>query len=193
MKTVILGFGMLLIASAASAQTTTGSQAQNNVNVTALAGGGGSGGSTDVHYSGHEYSTPNVGGSYFAGANNCLVGVGAGASGGPFGFSLNWGRDSAACERRMDAGAFFSMAGATHDPRLIEAALNRMCDGDDNKGALQAAGYTCPADRPRVIAATAVAAPPPVTAQPASTPLLATRPSYCSSYGRGAVPPAACR
>ena len=193
MKIAILGFGILLVASAASAQTTMGSQAQNNVNVTALAGGGGGGGSTDVHYSGHEYSTPNVGGSYFAGANNCLVGVGAGASGGPFGFSLNWGRDSAACERRMDAGAFFSMAGATHDPRLIEAALNRMCDGDDNKGALQAAGYVCPIDRPRVVVAAAVAAPP---ASPAPTPsasAAATRPAYCAAYGRGAVPPDACR
>ena len=59
---------------------------------------------SNVHYSGtsSQYTTPSVQGSYFAGANPCLVGVGAGGAGGPVGLSFTFGKNDEGCTRRSE-------------------------------------------------------------------------------------------
>ncbi len=70
---------MFLLPTTAVAQTVEGTaQAANNVTVVADAGRYAPA-DTSVKYSGHTYTTPSVGGSYFGGANPCLVGTGGGA------------------------------------------------------------------------------------------------------------------
>jgi hypothetical protein len=107
--------------------------------------GSGSGGdpsstTTNVHYSGGQYSTPSVQGSYFAGANPCLIGVGASGAGGPVGLSFTFGRNDEGCQRRSDAAAWHALG---HD----DVAIARMCQDDDNRAAFEAGGMVCPQDR----------------------------------------------
>ena len=162
---------LALSTAVASAQATTGTAAANNtvvVNATTGFGtgsGSGSGSGTDgsggtsstqrVIYSGHEYSTPSVQGSYFAGANPCLIGVGASGAGGPVGLSFTFGRNDEGCNRRSDAAAWHALG---HD----DVAMARMCQDEDNEKAFQALGYTCPQNRSKV----ATVVPPPVVNQP---------------------------
>jgi len=126
---------------------TTDSSAANNVNVTAVSQG--NVGESDIHYSGHTWTTPGVAGSYFGGTNPCLIGTGGGAAGGPIGFSLNFGRSDRDCTRRSDAAAWHALG-------LDGVAIARMCQDKDpkypvNADAFYAAtGYVCPgADRQR--------------------------------------------
>lgn len=170
-------------AGAASAQTgttgTTGTAAATNaVTVNAYTGmgngtttdGTGSGsGSTpttnNVRYSGHEWTTPSVQGSYFAGANPCLIGIGGSAAGGPIGLSFTFGRSDEGCQRRSDAAAWHALG---HD----DVAMARMCQDDDNRNAFEAIGYLCPQNRPKG-AQVAMLTPPvaPPAAGPASQPM----------------------
>ena len=84
------------------------------------------------------YTTPSVPqAAYFAGANPCLVGVGAGASGGPVGLSFAIGRSDEGCQRRSDAGAWHSLG-------FDDIAIARMCQDDENRSALEATGRKCP-------------------------------------------------
>jgi hypothetical protein len=163
------------LAGAASAQTTgtTGTaNASNSVTVNAYTGTGngttgtdgtsgtsgtgttGSAGSTttNVHYSGHEWSTPSVQGSYFAGANPCLVGIGGSGAGGPIGLSFTFGRSDDGCQRRSDAAAWHALG---HD----EVAVARMCQDDDNRTAFEAVGYVCPQTRVKLAAAAVITSP----------------------------------
>lgn len=144
MKSSILAIAALaMMASPVMAQTAdpsgtsaTGSaQAANNVSVVA-----GSFGPSDakVKYSGHTWTTPNVQGGYFAGANGCLVGKSAGIAGGPIGLSFGSGKNDEDCNRRNDAGAWFTMG-------LPAVAVARMCDDEANANAFFAAThYACP-------------------------------------------------
>lgn len=118
-----------------------GSTAQNEVNVVAITGAQGS---SKITNDGHVWSTPTVLGSSFGGANPCLVGSGAGAAGGPVGFSINIGRSDEACTRRNDAAAFHAMG-------MDNVAIARMCQDRDNADAFfSATGYACPGtDRKR--------------------------------------------
>ena len=86
--------------------------------------------------SGTLYTTPSVPQSaYFAGANPCLVGVGAGGSGGPIGLSIAFGRNDDACQRRSDAAAWHALG-------MDDVAVARMLQDDDNLKAFYAAGRT---------------------------------------------------
>lgn len=129
----------------AGANSTTGtSQASNVVNVQAITGP-----QTnvpqrqEVEYSGHTYTTPAVGGSYFAGANPCLVGTGAGAAGGPVGFNINIGRNDKDCTRRSDAAAWYALG-------LPAVAVARLCQDTDKSSPVNAdaffasTGFACP-------------------------------------------------
>lgn len=156
MKIIIAAAALLLMAGQAGAQTqgggaetgggstTTGTnsasgsaQAANTVNVIADAGRYAPA-DTSIRQSGHIYSTPNVGGSYFAGANPCLVGTGVGAAGGPIGFSINAGKNDEGCTRRSDAAAWHALG-------LDQIAIARMCQDQQNADAFFAAtGYACP-------------------------------------------------
>lgn len=127
------------------ANSTSGtSQATNVVNVQAVTGP-----QTnvpqkqDVNYSGHTYTTPAVGGSYFAGANPCLVGTGAGAAGGPLGFNINIGHNDKDCTRRSDAAAWYALG-------LPAVAVTRLCQDMDKRNPMNAdaffsaTGFACP-------------------------------------------------
>jgi len=112
-------------------------QAANNVTVVADAGRYAPA-DTSVKYSGHTYTTPSVGGSYFGGANPCLVGTGGGAAGGPVGFSLNIGRSDEGCNRRSDAAAWHALG-------FSNVAIARMCqDQKDADAFFSATGMACP-------------------------------------------------
>ena len=185
-------------ASAQTADPTTGtSSATTNVVVNANTGpgsssGGGADGSsgssgrnttvTDVRYSGHEWTTPSVQGSYFAGANPCLIGVGGSGAGGPIGLSFTFGRSDAGCQRRSDAAAWHALG---HD----DVAIARMCQDADNHAAFEAVGYTCPQPRPKVLVEAANAPvtvstqpPPTPVAFPAAAPAVTrTRPQWCDT------------
>lgn len=181
-------------AGAASAQTgTTGTAAATNaVTVNAYTGMGngttgdsaGSGSTpttANIRYSGHEWTTPSVQGSYFAGANPCLIGIGGSAAGGPIGLSFTFGRSDEGGQRRSDAAAWHALG---HD----DVAVARMCQDDDNKAAFEAIGFLCPQGRPKgaqvaMLAPPAVppasgAAPQPLTYAPVlPNPSIAAQPS----------------
>lgn len=113
----------------------TDATAANSVNVTAIAS---QPGSSHIDYSGHTWTTPNVGGSYFGGTNQCLVGTGVGAAGGPIAISINKGKSDESCVRRSDASAWYSMG-------LTNVAIARMCQDVENADAFfSATGYACP-------------------------------------------------
>ncbi len=149
MRSFILGLCALLFSVHAHAQDTnnatgTGTaQAANSVTVVADAGRYAPA-DTSVKYSGHTYTTPVVGGSYFAGANPCLVGTGIGAAGGPIGFNINVGKSDAGCTRRSDAAAWHALG-------YDNIAISRMCQDVLNADAFFAStGFACPgADRKR--------------------------------------------
>ncbi len=132
---------------AAGANSTTGtSQASNTVVVNAITGPNSTTNvpqKQDVNYSGHTYTTPAVGGSYFAGANPCLVGTGAGAAGGPIGFNINVGRSDKDCTRRSDAAAWYALG-------LPAVAVTRLCQDMDKRNPMNAdaffsaTGFACP-------------------------------------------------
>ena len=194
------------------AQSTAGntgmSTASNAVTVNAYTGMGngtsstGTGGgdpTTNIHYSGHQWSTPAVQGSYFAGANPCLIGVGASGASGPIGLSFTFGRSDAGCQRRSDAAAWHALG---HD----DVAIARMCQDDDNRQAFESLGMLCPQNRARLVPAAAVAptAPPPAAiaatapvqfapapaAVPQPRPMLvasrSTAPDWCTAVTGGA-------
>lgn len=127
--------------------TTNGtSQASNTVVVNAVTGPNSTTNvpqKQDVTYSGHTYTTPAVGGSYFAGANPCLVGTGAGAAGGPIGFNINVGRNDKDCTRRSDAAAWYALG-------LPAVAVARLCQDTDKSNPSNAdaffasTGFACP-------------------------------------------------
>jgi hypothetical protein len=109
--------------------------------------------------SGTLYTTPSVPqAAYFAGANPCLVGVGAGGAGGPIGLSFAYGKSDEACQRRSDAGAWHSLG-------YDDIAFARMCEDDDNRKAVEMTGRHCP--NGVAIVTPASAPPPPTTLQPA--------------------------
>lgn len=114
-------------------------QAANTVNVVADAGRYAPADTTArVTQDGHVYSTPSVSGSYFAGANPCLVGTGIGGAGGPVGFNINVGRSDEGCTRRSDAAAWHALG-------LDQIAIARMCQDQKNADAFFAAtGLACP-------------------------------------------------
>lgn len=127
---------------AAPASTATGNaQAANNVQVgidtiSYLPA------DSTVKHSGHTYSTPVVAGSYFAGANPCLVGTGVGAAGGPVGFNINLGKSDKGCQRRADAGAWHALG-------FTNVAIARMCEDQKNADAWFAnTGEVCPGADP---------------------------------------------
>lgn len=112
-------------------------QAANNVTVVADAGRYAPA-DTSVRYSGHTYTTPNVQGSYFAGANGCLVGKGGGVAGGPIGLSFSSGTNDEGCDRRNDAAAWYTLG-------FKNVAVARLCEGTKNADAFfSATGYACP-------------------------------------------------
>jgi hypothetical protein len=110
--------------------------------------------------SGTLYSTPSVPqAAYFAGANPCLVGVGAGGSGGPVGLSFAMGRSDESCQRRSDAGAWHSLG-------FDDIAFARMCEDLDNQRAVEATGRHCPHGSPMVSPASSTPAPATTPLQP---------------------------
>ena len=90
------------------------------------------------------WTTPSVQGSFFSGANPCLIGTGGGAAGGPVGFSLNFGKNDKGCQRRSDAAAWHAMG-------FDSVAIARMCQDLASADAFYAAiGEVCPgADQKR--------------------------------------------
>lgn len=103
-------------------------------------------------YSGHDWTTPSVQGSYFGGTNPCLIGTGGGAAGGPIAFNLNIGHNDEGCNRRSDAAAWHAMG-------FDNVAVARMCQDSRSADAFFAAtGTVCPgADRTRYAQGSAVA------------------------------------
>ena len=195
--------GFAGVASAQTTGTTGTASASNAVTVNAYTGtGNGStgtagtsgtsgssdpsgGGTTNIKYSGHEYSTPSVQGSYFAGANPCLVGVGASGAGGPIGLSFTFGRNDEGCQRRSDAAAWHALG---HD----DVAVARMCQDDDNRQAFESLGMVCPQDRPKTTTVAMVApvapmlaaappAPAPAPVQVAALPPTPRHPDWCDT------------
>lgn len=143
MRTVLIAIAAAALSGApAYAQdAAAGSTASNTVNVLAVTGDTGS---SHVRSSGHIYSTPNVMGSSIIGSNNCLVGTGIGAAGGPIGLNISIGRSDKSCVRRMDAAALNALG-------LRVAAIARMCQDEANADAVFAeTGKACPGtDRSR--------------------------------------------
>lgn len=90
------------------------------------------------------WSTPSVQGSFFSGANPCLIGTGGGAAGGPVGFSINVGKNDEGCTRRSDAAAWHALG-------FDNVAVARLCQDLAGADAFYAAtGEVCPgADRKR--------------------------------------------
>jgi hypothetical protein len=147
MRKLLILAALMLAPSAALAQTTPAptsdtsvqgsAQAANNVTVVADAGRYAPA-DTSVKYSGHTYTTPAVAGSYFGGANPCLVGTGGGAAGGPVGFSLNIGKSDKGCTRRSDAAAWHALG-------YDNVAVARMCQDLESADAFfSATGMACP-------------------------------------------------
>jgi hypothetical protein len=193
----LIGFaGMASAQTVSSAGTNGTSSATNSVTVNAYTGTGngtptatqaglagtgagtGSTGSGDptINYSGHTWTTPSVQGSYFAGANPCLIGIGGGAAGGPIGFSFNLGRSDQGCQRRSDAAAWHALG---HD----DVAVARMCQDDDNRIAYESVGFICPQNKPKankvsMVIAQAPAEPPILTPP---TPPAPPHPSWCDT------------
>ncbi len=133
---------LLAVSGMAAAQTTgttTGtSTASNNVNVVAVSNPNPASSDSRVTYDGHTYTTPSVQGGYFAGANPCLVGVGAGGAGGPIGFNLTLGRSDQGCTRRSDAAAWHALG-------YDDIAIARMCQDQANADAFfSSTGRACP-------------------------------------------------
>ncbi len=96
----------------------------------------------EVSYDGHTWTTPSAQGSYFGGANPCLVGTGGGAAGGPIAFSINVGRSDEGCQRRSDAAAWHAMG-------FDNVAIARMCQDLKSADAFFAAtGQLCPGALP---------------------------------------------
>lgn len=138
--TLIAAVAAVLAQPALAQSTTTGADANaaNTVNVIAVAGQQNNPAETSVNYSGHTYTTPSVGGSYFGGTNPCLVGTGVGGAGGPIGFSLNLGKSDEGCTRRSDAAAWHAMG-------FDNIAVTRMCQDIKNADAFFATtGKACP-------------------------------------------------
>ncbi|MEE8609564.1 MAG: hypothetical protein V3V60_16560 [Sphingomonas aquatilis] len=114
-------------------------QSSNTVNVMAITGP-----QTDVPtrqevvYGGHTWTTPSAQGSYFGGANPCLIGSGGGAAGGPIAFNINVGKSDEGCQRRSDAAAWHAMG-------FDNVAVARMCQDIKSADAFFAAtGEVCP-------------------------------------------------
>jgi hypothetical protein len=122
----------------AQSSTTTGdaaAQSNSNVSVVAITGPQGN---SDINYSGHTWTTPNVNGGYMGGTNPCLVGTSVGAAGGPIGFNLNLGKNDEGCNRRSDAAAWHGMG-------FDNIAVSRMCQDQKNADAFFAStGMACP-------------------------------------------------
>lgn len=96
----------------------------------------------EVVYDGHTWTTPSAQGSYFGGANPCLIGTGGGAAGGPIAFNLNIGRSDEGCQRRSDAAAWHAMG-------FDNVAIARMCQDVKSADAFFAAtGQACPGAAP---------------------------------------------
>jgi hypothetical protein len=117
---------------------------------------------TSSHVSGSVYGTPSVPqAAYFAGTNPCLVGVGAGGSGGPIGLSIAFGHNDPGCTRRSDAAAWHALG-------MDDVAVARMLQDDDNAAAYKAAG--------RGVTPVAVVTPAPVVeAAPAPVKVVSSR------------------
>jgi hypothetical protein len=144
---IMVASALLVVPTAAMAQSadpSTGSttasgsaQAANNVTVVADAGRYAPADSS-VHYSGHTWTTPGVGGSYFGGANPCLVGNGGGAAAGPIGISLNFGKNDKGCTRRSNAAAWHALG-------MDNVAVAQLCQDVASADAFFAAtGMACP-------------------------------------------------
>lgn len=96
----------------------------------------------EVVYDGHTWTTPSAQGSYFGGANPCLVGTGGGAAGGPIAFNINVGRNDEGCQRRSDAAAWHAMG-------FDNVAIARMCQDQKSADAFfSATGQACPGAAP---------------------------------------------
>lgn len=136
---------LMVSATAAHAQQNTSDTATTNsaVTVEAITGPVSEAPAHEtVTYSGHEWTTPSVQGSYFAGANPCLIGTGGGIAGGPIGINLNFGRSDEGCTRRSDAAAWHAMG-------FDNVAVARMCQDRKSADAFFAAtGTTCPGADP---------------------------------------------
>lgn len=92
----------------------------------------------EIVYDGHTWTTPSAQGSYFGGANPCLVGTGGGAAGGPLAFNINVGRSDEGCQRRSDAAAWHAMG-------FDNVAIARMCQDIKSADAFfSATGQVCP-------------------------------------------------
>ncbi|WP_267382867.1 MULTISPECIES: hypothetical protein [unclassified Sphingomonas] len=134
---------ILLTPASVCAQTEMSTQTNSAVNIQAITGPISQAPADQrVTYSGHEWTTPNAQGSYFGGANPCLVGTGAGAAGGPIALSLNVGRSDEGCQRRSDAAAWHAMG-------FDNVAVARMCQDLKSADAFFAAtGQACPGSTP---------------------------------------------
>jgi len=140
MRTLVCGLlaTITCLPAAAHAQQMD-AQTNSTVNVVAITGP-----QTDVptrqvvEHDGHTWTTPSAQGSYFGGANPCLVGTGGGAAGGPIAFNLNFGRNDEGCQRRSDAAAWHAMG-------FDNVAVARMCQDLKSADAFFAAtGQACP-------------------------------------------------
>jgi hypothetical protein len=162
--------------SQANAQTTTDSSA---VASSRTSSGAVSAGNTIImpnnpssisyNQSGHLYTTPSVPqAAYFAGTNPCLVGVGAGGSGGPIGLSFAFGHNDEGCTRRSDAAAWHALG-------MDDVAVARMLQDDDNAAAYKAAG--------RGVTPVAAVTPAPVAVIPTPVVVASGRPvpAWCAN------------
>lgn len=133
---LIIPAALAIVATPALAQSAdAGSQASNAVNVVAIAGDSGS---SHVRTEGYMHTTPNVMGSSIIGSNQCMVGTGVGAAGGPIGLSINIGKSDKSCVRRLDASAFYAMG-------FKDVAVALLCQSKANaKAYLAATGTQCP-------------------------------------------------
>lgn len=131
---------------------------------------------SNVHYSGtsSQYTTPSIQGSYFAGANPCLVGVGAGGAGGPVGLSFTFGKNDEGCTRRSDAAAWHALG-------RDDVAIARMCQDSDNRKAFEAVGYVCPQDQRKTVAVEAPATALAAVAAPVPQAPAFQRPQWCET------------
>lgn len=138
-KVIILSGAASILGTAEAQAQQMDSQANSTVNVLAITGP-----QTDVParqeivHDGHTWTTPSAQGSYFGGANPCLVGTGGGAAGGPIAFNLNIGRSDEGCQRRSDAAAWHAMG-------FDNVAIARMCQDQKSADAFfSATGQVCP-------------------------------------------------
>jgi hypothetical protein len=173
----------MLLVGAANAQTTDSSAyAANRTQVIAVAQGANVPAVTSATNSstqnGHLYTTPAVpGGTYFGGANPCLVGYGAGGAGGPIGLSLSFSKNDEGCTRRSDAAAWHALG-------YDDVAIARMTQDDDNLKAWKAAGHgVAPAAAPvdQVTPAPVVAPVPAPVATPVVYHPTRNVPAWCAT------------